>query len=259
MEGTMENGFPTGEVIQELLAQAARDLLERTGERYKLALDTDTAILTATRTKDGFHCAFEVRRSPVFQRAKGEAIGGVLAPEETARSYLAARLSGIVRIIVRTHKAEAAGIAPEDAWRNDPGEPYATIRQFGVNVHRFDTVDSLTSMHWSFYVRDRRIFSASPRLLGDTPSVEVLTAVWTAYQDGMTAGERIGVKDGRKALKRELRDLLAVEADPDISAGIISRDEAAQGLGQDWRKIAASIDAIRVEKDGSLTSVPAGA
>lgn len=256
----MTNGFPTGEVIQELLAQAARNLLDRTGERFQLALDTDTAILTAIRKKDGFHCAFEVRKGPVFTRTEGEAIGGLdLSGEWRARTELEHRLAAIVRVITRTHKAEVAGVAFNEAWRNDPGEPYATLPVFGVTVHRFDTVDSLMSHHWSFYIGDRRIFSASPNLLGDAPSVEVLTAVWTAYQDGMTAGEQIGFKDGRKALKRDLRDLLAVETDPDFSAGIISRDEAVQALGQDWRKIAASIDAICVGKDGSLTSVPAEA
>jgi hypothetical protein len=180
-------------------------------------------VLKVVRQRDGFHSAFEVPRGPHLTRLKGQAFGDVeQLRDESGRTALALRLQEYVAMIVRTFRAEAAGIDPNEAWRNDPGEPYATLPDCGVTVHRFDTVDSMTSFDWSFYVGDRRVYRASKRLLGDAPSIEVLTAVWKAFQDGVAAGERAGFKDGEQAAKSHLRDWLADAPKP--SMGIMIRE-----------------------------------
>lgn len=203
------NGYPTGEVLQELLDQTSRDLLERTGEHFGLTFDANESLLKAVRRRDGYHCAFEIRRGPMLTRQHGQCFGEIDAlREKSDRTAMAMRLLDIVATIARTCRAEAAGINPNEAWRNDRGEPYATLPDCGVTVHRFDTVDSMTSHDWSFYVGDRRAYRASRRLLGEAPSVEILTAIWKAFQDGVSAGERAGFKDGEQAAKKHLREWL---------------------------------------------------
>lgn len=206
----------TPELIEQVLNEAVRTLFERTGHRYHVHIEfeADGYILRCQRD-DGYHCALHTKKPAALGPALETAYGrtDTVAAENCARIWLTLSVPRDVEAVVRGHKAQQAGIDPQDWWKNDPGTLVAIIANGTVEVRDWATQGGYCSPnHLAFYVGDSCVYRVSKKLVGAEPSDEILNAAWDVYQDGLAAGERLGVKAGRKALKRELAALLSEEA-----------------------------------------------
>ncbi|MCJ2084205.1 hypothetical protein [Methylobacterium sp. J-090] len=204
------------ELIKQVLDDTVSALSERTGRRYHVHIEfeADGYVLRCQRD-DGYHCTLQSKKPKKLDPSLDAAYGrtDTVTAENSARIWLTLSVKADVEAIIRGHNAEQAGIDPQDWWKNDPGELVATIANGTVQVREWDTQDGLTSVNqWAFFVNGKCVYRVGKRFTGPVPSADLLTAIWNIYQDGITAGQRLGVKAGRRTLQRELAALLTEEA-----------------------------------------------
>ncbi|TXM72177.1 hypothetical protein FV226_13185 [Methylobacterium sp. WL12] len=197
-----DNGYPSGEVIQEFLAAVHQALFEGTGMRFKLELDTEHHVLKVTRLCDGYHCAIHVPplRDPAFTRTEFRIGGDDVPRDERLKAAMLIRMHDAAAQIVRSCQVGAEGVAPKSSakslwWENSRGRTIATLMGGGITVHDGDTLNGLVSPnHLSFYVGDRRVLQVLKHLVGPVPDERLLTGLWEVFNDGFTAGRRAGTK-----------------------------------------------------------------
>lgn len=216
MESEDYRGRVSADEISSILANATLVLTARTGAHFKLRLDLeDDGYTIRCEREDGYHCALKGTLHSILIKSDDGNFVPLQDPDPKRRHqrWLGYSVQRDVEAIIRGHKAQQAGIAPEDWWKNDPGEVFATIANGTVDVRQWDTQGGLMAPNsWAFYIGDTCAYRISKKLTGPVPTVEVLDALWETYQDGISAGERLGFKEGRRSLKRELGALLKEEA-----------------------------------------------
>jgi hypothetical protein len=97
----------------------------------------------------------------------------------------------------------------DDSWRNSEGDTYSTIHFGKIRITDGRVVGGYSYFHcWEFLRGADPLFRVSKNLVGDTPSDDLLMALYEAFMSGHQAGEMLGHKAGRHSVARDLRNLI---------------------------------------------------